>query len=236
MNNLFEICNLESSKIEELKVILPKNVMNTRPITGRPLRASKKVLSVAVMTKYEEERKFTYLINSETAKLLPKSAYQVKDLFTTYDEFGSIRFLILSSESNNTWQRSLRESITLAQSTTIELKTDHEAKVYVYHQKEGAILEEPSSESISEQFQQTFDEFYIDTPEHPLIREKSGKHVVVVDEGITDDVDTKPTQLQAALEVESDKEPDLFEGEFDNLTVEVPEFDFGELNIDDLDL
>ncbi|CAE6883885.1 hypothetical protein [Vibrio sp. B1FLJ16] len=235
-----DLLSSQSIELASLKSIVPANVKNTRPLLGVPCLARKLADSVAVIHQYDEQTKYTYLLDLAVAKQLPSKEFQVKALYVSYSVDKQVRFLTVDEQSNNTWVRSLVEALHIAQEGPVQLKVDHDAKVYMFELIEELAHFDVDENLINDELKTTFNEtYFIKSLEHPFIQEalaKSDESIVVVDEekAVTVD-DTVDSKLESVSIVERGTVSS--EDEFlASLDLDLPEPDLSDLSLDDLNL
>lgn len=179
---------LASSIISGFKTEILANATLTRFFPDNvPFMAMPDAITAAVIENYDDEKKckFTYILDAEVVKQLPKSAFIIKNIHTIYNSSADVRFILLNDNPSNSWTISSLECVQAAKQNPITIVRDHNAKVYELKVDVNAEQFGVDESKIDEASELAFSpEFYIDSIDHPLIRDlvkNPSKNVVDVD-------------------------------------------------------
>lgn len=171
-------------------------------------------------TSYRE----VYVVDFNLASELKNTDYKVKRMDVVKTEKGQLGIVLQSKNYSNSWIDSNLEAMELAREQPIYVTRDKDAEVYEATAVDTLLIS-ITDEDIEDVFTQAFENYQIDSLEHPIIKEVmggslSGDVVDSLDDEISDDNDE--------VEQSFDLKPELTE---DDLTLEEDE----DLDLDDLD-
>lgn len=243
--SLFEKLNAQAEKVANFKAQIPSNALsNMMPSDGVPFMAKFEVQKMLTIERYDDETGFksTYYVDADVAESLPKKDVSQKVLHVLQTTKNDIRFVLLSINPSNSWNRSKLDAVKVSdEGAVISVKRNKEAGVYSYSVEHDIAPFDVDMSLVAKAFDETFGgEYHIDSLEHPVAQallENKGEFVDVVD-GDTeqkqvnnDDTDAErvrdpsedgifsddPEPLEELEEVEIEDEIDLDDLDFDDM-------------------
>ncbi|WP_274027545.1 hypothetical protein [Vibrio parahaemolyticus] len=173
---------------------------------------------------------------------MPKKEVSQKVLHVLQTTKNDIRFVLLSSNPSNSWNRSKLDAVKVSdEGAVISVKRNKEAGVYSYSVEHDIAPFDVDMSLVAKAFDETFGgEYHIDSLEHPVAQallENKGEFVDVVDgdteqkQASNDDADAErvkdpsedgifsddPEPLEELEEIEIEDEIDLDDLEFDDM-------------------
>ncbi|EHR0229252.1 hypothetical protein KS670_004869 [Vibrio parahaemolyticus] len=242
--SLFEKLNAQAEKVANFKAQIPSNALsNMMPSDGVPFMAKFEVQKLLTVERYDDETGFksTYYVDADVAESLPKKEVSQKVLHVLQTTKNDIRFVLLSSNPSNSWNRSKLDAVKAsAEGKVISVKRNKEAGVYSYSVEHDIAPFDVDMSLVAKAFDETFGgEYHIDSLEHPVAQallENKGEFVDVVDgdteqKQVNDDADDErvrdpsedgifsddPEPLEELEEIEIEEEIDLDDLEFDDM-------------------
>ncbi len=243
--SLFEKLNAQAEKVANFKAQIPSNALsNMMPSDGVPFMAKSEVQKLLTVERYDDETGFksTYYVDADVAESLPKKEVSQKVLHVLQTTKNDIRFVLLSSNPSNSWNRSKLDAVKVSdEGAVISVKRNKEAGVYSYSVEHDIAPFDVDLSLVAKAFDETFGgEYHIDSLEHPVAQallENKGEFVDVVDgdteqkQASNDDADAErvkdpsedgifsddPEPLEELEEIEIEDEIDLDDLEFDDM-------------------
>ncbi|HAS7001096.1 TPA: hypothetical protein I7290_12010 [Vibrio parahaemolyticus] len=243
--SLFEKLNAQAEKVANFKAQIPSNALsNMMPSDGVPFMAKFEVQKLLTVERYDDETGFksTYYVDADVAESLPKKEVSQKVLHVLQTTKNDIRFVLLSSNPSNSWNRSKLDAVKVSdEGAVISVKRNKEAGVYSYSVEHDIAPFDVDLSLVAKAFDETFGgEYHIDSLEHPVAQallENKGEFVDVVDgdteqkQASNDDADAErvkdpsedgifsddPEPLEELEEIEIEEEIDLDDLEFDDM-------------------
>ncbi|MEZ9275518.1 hypothetical protein AB4121_08920 [Vibrio sp. 10N.286.54.B2] len=227
---------------EQLKRSLnqPENVTLRRMFQdGVPFKCRKAVFTAAIIEKTEPEQRhqLAYVLGEQVIAALKPNHYQVKEVNVVSTADGRTRVVLTNPYSNIPWVISNRKALDKAVKKPVSVVRDHDAKVYdatVHHDHENFNV---SNEAVEDVVSRVFGDYYIDSIDHPVVRELVKQTCANVDGVVTRtslSVDTVTVEPETTASVARDPNSATNDGdkEKDNLLAEL-EIGGKELSIDE---
>ncbi|HCE3286353.1 hypothetical protein [Vibrio parahaemolyticus] len=242
--SLFEKLNAQAEKVANFKAQIPSNALsNMMPSDGVPFMTKSEVQKMLTIERYDDETgyKYTYYVDADVAESLPKKEISQKVLHVLQTTKNDIRFVLLSSNPSNSWNRSKLDAVKVSdEGAVISVKRNKEAGVYSYSVEHDIAPFDVDLSLVAKVFDETFGgEYHIDSLEHPVAQtllENKGEFVDVVDgdteqKQVNDDADDErvrdpsedgifsddPEPLEELEEIEIEDEIDLDDLDFDDI-------------------
>ncbi len=242
--SLFEKLNAQAEKVANFKAQIPSNALsNMMPSDGVPFMTKSEVQKMLTIERYDDETgyKYTYYVDADVAESLPKKEISQKVLHVLQTTKNDIRFVLLSSNPSNSWNRSKLDAVKVSdEGAVISVKRNKEAGVYSYSVEHDIAPFDVALSLVAKVFDETFGgEYHIDSLEHPVAQtllENKGEFVDVVDgdteqKQVNDDADDErvrdpsedgifsddPEPLEELEEIEIEDEIDLDDLDFDDI-------------------
>ncbi|TOH54578.1 hypothetical protein CGI79_21800, partial [Vibrio parahaemolyticus] len=231
-------------KVANFKAQIPSNALsNMMPSDGVPFMTKSEVQKMLTIERYDDETgyKYTYYVDADVAESLPKKEISQKVLHVLQTTKNDIRFVLLSSNPSNSWNRSKLDAVKVSdEGAVISVKRNKEAGVYSYSVEHDIAPFDVDLSLVAKVFDETFGgEYHIDSLEHPVAQtllENKGEFVDVVDgdteqKQVNDDADDErvrdpsedgifsddPEPLEELEEIEIEDEIDLDDLDFDDI-------------------
>ncbi|HHF3060700.1 TPA: hypothetical protein ACPJ0X_002123 [Vibrio diabolicus] len=242
--SLFENLAKQAEKVANFKADIPSNALaNMMPSDGVPFMAKFDVQKMLTIERYDDDTgyKSTYYVDADVAQSLPKKEVSQKVLHVLQTTKDDIRFVLLSNNPSNSWNRSKLDAVKVSdKGKVISVKRNKEAGVYSYSLEHDIAPFDVDMSLVAKAFDETFGgEYHIDSLEHPVAQallENKGEFVDVVDgdteqKQVNDDADDErvrdpsedgifsddPEPLEELEEIEIEDEIDLDDLDFDDI-------------------
>lgn len=191
--SLFNNLAKQAEKVANFKAEIPSNALsNMMPSDGVPFMTKFEVQKLLTVELYDDETgfKFTYYVDADVAESLPKKEVSQKVLHVLQTTKNDIRFVLLSGNPSNSWNRSKLDAVKVSdEGKVISVKRNKEAGVYSYSIEHDIAPFDIDMSLVEKAFDETFGgDFYIDSLEHPIAQamlENQGE-LVDVDGGDTE--------------------------------------------------
>ncbi len=241
--SLFENLAKQAEKVANFKADIPSNALaNMMPSDGVPFMAKFDVQKMLTIERYNDDTgyKSTYYVDADVAQSLPKKEVSQKVLHVLQTTKDDIRFVLLSKNPSNSWNRSKLDAVKVSdKGKVISVKRNKEAGVYSYSLEHDIAPFDVDISLVAKVFDETFGgDFYIGSLDHPVAQalvENKGEFVDVDGETehkpVSNDADAErvrdpsedgifsdsPEQLKELEKIKIENEIDLDDLEFDDI-------------------
>ncbi|EKB0632720.1 hypothetical protein RA805_003374 [Vibrio cholerae] len=241
--SLFENLAKQAEKVANFKADIPSNALaNMMPSDGVPFMAKFDVQKMLTIERYNDDTgyKSTYYVDADVAQSLPKKEVSQKVLHVLQTTKDDIRFVLLSKNPSNSWNRSKLDAVKVSdKGKVISVKRNKEAGVYSYSLEHDIAPFDVDISLVAKAFDETFGgDFYIGSLDHPVAQalvENKGEFVDVDGETehkpVSNDADAErvrdpsedgifsdsPEQLKELEKIKIENEIDLDDLEFDDI-------------------